>query len=392
MDNFTFQAPTVFVFGKDTEKEAGRLVKKYGGSKVLVHYGGGSAVKSGLIDTITKSIEDAGLEYSVFGGAHPNPRSGLVREGIEMGRQLHTDFILAVGGGSVIDSAKAIAAGIPYDGDFWDLYDKSAPIEEAVPVGTVLTIAAAGSEGSPNSVITNEENGLKRGTKSELLRPKFSILDPALTETLPQWQTASGITDMFAHILERYFTTTADVEATDRLCEGLMLGILEEAPKVIADPHDYQARANLMWTGTLAHNNTCGVGRTQDWASHHLEHELSGMYDVTHGAGLAVMFPAWIEYTAQIDPTRAAQLAHRVFGVSNDLNDHEAAIEGVRRFRSFLKSIGMPLNFKELGCRRGDIPRLVDKLFTNIDTEGVYAVLKPEDCVKIYEAAADYED
>ncbi|MGI6108903.1 MAG: iron-containing alcohol dehydrogenase [Eubacteriaceae bacterium] len=389
MDNFTFCSPTEFVFGRDTENQTGALVKKYGGSRVLLVYGGGSAVKSGLIKRITDSLESEKLNYSILGGAQPNPKSGLVREGIEMGRELKADFILAVGGGSVIDTAKAIAIGIPFHGDFWDLYQKKAPVTEAVPVGTVLTIAAAGSEGSPNSVITNEENGLKRGLKSELMRPRFSVMDPQLTETLPAWQTASGITDMMAHILERYFTTTPDVEITDRLCEGLLMGIMNEAPRVIENPHDYQARANLMWAGMLAHNNTCGVGRTQDWASHHLEHELSGMYDVTHGAGLAVIFPAWMEYTAGIDPTRMALLAWRVFGVDENLSDEKAAFEGIARFRAFLKSIGMPLNFEELGCRKGDIPELVEKLGLTGKSEGVYIPLDAEACTAIYEIAAD---
>ena len=317
MNNFTFYSPTYFVFGKDEEKNAGAYVKRFGGTKVLIHYGGGSVVRSGLLERVRNSLREQGIDSVELGGVKPNPRSGLVYEGIELCRKEKVDFILAVGGGSTIDSAKAIAAGTVYDGDFWDFY-MGKPVTKALPVGTILTIAAAGSEGSPDSVITKEEGMLKRGASGEAYRPVFSILNPALTQTLPAYQTACGITDIMAHLFERYFTNTRDVEVTDRLIEGLLMTMIHEAPKVIADPNDYQARANIMWTGMIAHNNCCGVGRDQDWASHALEHELSALYDCAHGAGLAVVFPAWMEYTMEQDVMRFAQVASRVWGCPMD--------------------------------------------------------------------------
>ena len=343
MENFTFYSPTKFVFGKGTEREAGALVKSFGGSNVLVHYGGGSVIRSGLLDRVKASLEAAGVKYTLLGGVKPNPRSGLVYEGIELCRANGIDFILAVGGGSVIDSSKAIACGVLYDGDFWDFYC-GKPIEKALPVGTVLTIAAAGSEGSGDSVITKEDGMYKRGAGSEFLRPKFSIMNPELTETLPPYQTACGITDIMAHLYERYLTNSRDVEVTDRMIEALILTMKNEAPKVIADPSDYQARANIMWAGTMAHNNSCGVGRSQDWNSHNIEHELSALYDCAHGAGLAVTMPAVFRYVMKHDEARFAQVAQRVWGVSS-------AAEGIDAFQAFLKSIGMPSTLGELGGR-----------------------------------------
>ena len=267
MDNFTFYSPTYFVFGKEEENNVGKYVEKFGGTKVLIHYGGGSVVRTGLLDRIKVSLAEKNIAYVELGGVQPNPRSGLVYKGIELCKKEKVDFVLAVGGGSTIDSAKAIAAGAVYDGDFWDFYS-GKPVEEALPVATVLTIAAAGSEGSSGSVITKEEGMLKRSAGGDAMRPVFSILNPALTQTLPAYQTAAGITDIMAHLFERYFTNTQDVEVTDRLLEGLLLTMIHEAPKVIADPNNYQARANIMWAGMMAHNNSCGVGREQDWASH----------------------------------------------------------------------------------------------------------------------------
>ncbi len=313
MENFTFYSPTCFVFGKESEKQAGACVKRFGGSKVLIHYGGGSAVRSGLLDRVKKSLEDSGLPYVELGGVQPNPKSGLVYKGIELVKQEKVDFILAVGGGSVIDSSKAIAAGALYDGDFWDFYSGKR-IEAALPVGTVLTIAAAGSEGSGDSVITKEEGSIKRGSGSDVIRPKFSILNPQLTETLPPYQTAAGITDIMAHLYERYLTNSKDVEVTDRMIEGLLLTMVHEGPRVIQDPHNYEARANIMWAGTMAHNNSCGVGRSQDWNSHNIEHELSALYDCAHGAGLAVTMPAVFRYVMKHDVMRFAKVAVRVWG------------------------------------------------------------------------------
>ena len=339
MNNFTFYSPTYFVFGKEEENNAGKYVKRFGGSKVLIHYGGGSVVRSGLLDRIKASLAAEGIGYVELGGVKPNPRSGLVYEGIEICKKENVDFVLAVGGGSTIDSSKAIAVGALYDGDFWDFYSGKA-VEKALPVGTVLTIAAAGSEGSSGSVITKEEGMFKRSAGGEAMRPVFSILNPELTQTLPPYQTAAGVTDIMAHLLERYFTNTKNVEVTDRVIEGLLLTMVNEAPKVIANPNDYDARANIMWAGMMAHNDCCGVGREQDWASHDIEHELSALYDCAHGAGLAVIFPAWMEYNMNHDVARFAQIAVRVWGCSMDFqNPENTAKAGIKAFRNFLRSI-----------------------------------------------------
>lgn len=358
MDNFTFYSPTYFVFGKESENETGKYVKRFGGSKVLLHYGGGSVVRSGLLERVKKSLEKEGIGYIELGGVKPNPRSGLVYEGIDLCRKEKADFILAVGGGSTIDSAKAIAAGVPYSGDFWDYY-QGVPVEEALPLGTVLTISAAGSEGSPDSVITKEEGMYKRGATGEALRPKFTVMNPALTQTLPAYQTACGITDIIAHLYERYLTGTKEVECTDRMIEALMLTMVHEGPRVIENPNHYDARANIMWAGMMAHNNSCGVGREQDWISHNIEHELSALYDCAHGAGLAVVMPAVFSYNMKQDVMRFAQIAVRVWGCQMDFNNPEkTAAEGIEALRRFLISIGMPKNFEELGAKEEDIERL----------------------------------
>ena len=387
MNNFTFYSPTYFAFGKDEENSAGKLVRRFGGSRVLIHYGGGSVVRSGLLDRVMKSLEAEGVSYVELGGVKPNPRSGLVYEGIELCRKENVDFVLAVGGGSAIDSAKAIAAGVPYEGDFWDFY-MGKPVDTALPIGTVLTIAAAGSEGSPDSVITLEDGMLKRGASGEGLRPRFSILNPALTQTLPAYQTACGITDIMAHLFERYFTTTKDVEVTDRVIEGLLMAMIHEAPRVIADPDCYEARANIMWAGMLAHNNCCGVGRVQDWSSHNIEHELSAVYDCAHGAGLAVVFPAWMTYNMHHDVMRFAQVASRVWGCPMDFaNPENTAKAGIEAFKAFLKSIGMPGNFAELGADEKDIPHMAHLCCWGnggSGTIGGFAALTEEDVANIY--------
>lgn len=358
MDNFTFYAPTYFAFGKDAENDTGKYVKRFGGSKVLIHYGGGSVVRSGLLNRVKRSLEAEGLAYVELGGVKPNPRSGLVYEGIELCRREGVDFVLAVGGGSSIDSSKAIAAGAIYEGDFWDYYEGRL-VEKALPIGTVLTIAAAGSEGSPDSVITNEEGMYKRGATGEAFRPKFSVLNPALTQTLPTYQTACGITDIIAHLYERYLTNTKEVEVTDRMIEALMLAMVHEGPRVIEDPDNYEARANIMWAGMMAHNNSCGVGRTQDWTSHDVEHELSALYDCAHGAGLAVVMPAVFTYNMHHNVMRFAQIAARVWGCQMDFEHPEVtARAGIEALRRFLISIGMPKNFEELGANEEDIERL----------------------------------
>ena len=358
MENFNFYSATFFAFGKDRESDCGELVKRFGGSKVLIHYGGGSVVRSGLLDRVKESLKKTNFEFVELDGVMPNPRSGLVYEGIELCKKEKVNFILAVGGGSTIDSSKAIAAGVVYDGDFWDFY-QGKRIEEALPVGTILTIAAAGSEGSPDSVITNEDGMIKRGASGDAIRPKFSILNPVLTETLPAYQTACGITDIVAHLYERYLTNSKDVEVTDRLIESLILTMKAEAPKVMANLEDYEARANIMWAGMVAHNNIVGVGRSQDWTSHQIEHELSALYDCAHGAGLAVTMPAVFTYNMSHDVMRFAQIAVRVWGCQMDFAHPEVtAKEGIEALRSFLISIGMPKNFEELGAKEEDIEKL----------------------------------
>jgi len=365
MDNFEYCAPTYYVFGKGAELKAGELSKKFLGDKVLVVYGGGSAKRSGLLNLIEMSLRENDVEYQLFGGIQPNPLDGPVRHGIDIMRQGGFSGLLAVGGGSVIDTAKAIALGVLYNGDFWDFYCGKAKPEKALPVGTVLTIPAAGSEGSGNSVITLE-NGMKKISLrgGEVIRPKFSLMNPQWTMSLPAFQTACGICDMMAHILERYFTPTRNVEVTDRIAEGLLRAIMTEAHKVIFNPEDYQSRANIMWAGTMAHNDVCGVGRAQEWVSHGMEHEISALYGVTHGAGLAVVFPAYLKFMAEHAPKRVTLLARRVFDV--DLaDDKEAAIEGIKRLCMFWKSLDLPLTFAQLGVENPDIDALVANLHAN---------------------------
>ncbi|MCQ2596113.1 MAG: iron-containing alcohol dehydrogenase [Treponemataceae bacterium] len=388
MENFSFYAPTYFAFGKDAENQCGQLVKRFGGSNVLIHFGGGSVIKSGLLDRVKKSLAAENIAYTELGGVKPNPRSGLVYEGIKLCREKKIDFILAVGGGSTIDSSKAIAAGAVYDGDFWDYYE-GKPVEKALPIGTVLTIAAAGSEGSPDSVITKEDGMIKRGASGEAYRPKFSVLNPALTQTLPAYQTACGITDIIAHLYERYLTNTKNVEVTDRMIEALILAMVNEAPKVMANPNDYDARANIMWGGMMAHNNSCGVGRSQDWTSHNVEHELSALYDCAHGAGLAVAMPAVFTYTLQHDVMRFAKIAVRVWGCQMDFDNPErTAKAGIEALRNFLVSIGMPKNFAELGAKEADIEKLAHTCcYGNGNTSGKisgFTTLEQKDVEAIY--------
>lgn len=386
MESFNFYSPTEFVFGRGRESECGELVKKYGGTKVLLHFGGASAERSGLLAKVRDSLNAAQIPFVELGGVQPNPRDSKVYAGIELCRKEKVDFILSVGGGSCIDSSKAIAVGVLYDGDFWDFYAGKASIQKALPVGTVLTIAAAGSEGSPSSVVTKEEGGLKRGIGSDIIRPKFSVLNPEWTCSLPAYQTACGATDIMAHVFERYFTNTPEVEITDRLCEAVLLTMLKEVPRVIKQPDCYEARANIMWAGTVAHNDIVGVGRSQDWNSHGLEHELSGLYDVAHGAGLAVIMPAWMEYVMHHNVLRFAQMAVRVFGCEMDFeNPEKTAKEGIKAFRRFLSSIGMPINFAELGAKAEDIPLMVEK-FNPGEGHG-FVPIKADDATAIYHLA-----
>jgi len=392
MENFSFYSPTEFVFGRETENECGKYVRKFGGTKVLIHYGSGSAVKSGLLDRVKASLDAESIPYVELGGVQPNPRDTKIYEGIELCRREGVDFILSVGGGSCIDSSKGIALGVPYDGDFWDFYGTGKRVEKALPIGTVLTIAAAGSEGSGASVVTKEDGMLKRDVGSDLLRPRFSILNPELTCTLPPYQTACGATDIMAHVFERYFTNTSEVEITDRLCEAVLITMVKEVPRVIADPMNYEARANIMWAGTVAHNDIVGVGRSQDWNSHNIEHELSGLYDCAHGAGLAAVMPAWMEFVMNHNIMRFAQAAVRIWGCEmNFENPEETAKRGIRCFRRFLHDIGMPINFAELGAKAEDIPVLVEKLGLGDRKTRGFVSLSSDDVAEIFRIAANAE-
>lgn len=385
MDNFTYCAPTRYLFGRDTEKETGKLMAATGCRKVMVVSGGMSARRSGLLDKVFSSLVEAGVEYIELTGIKPNPTDDRVYEGIDLVRKNAIDGLLAVGGGSVIDTAKAIAGGACYDGDFWDFWAGKAVMETALPVGVVLTIPAAGSEGSGNSVITKIDGMRKISLRTDFaLRPKFAILNPELTFTLPPEQTAAGVADMMAHILERYFSPTEEVETTDRVCEGVLMSIINEAPKVMANPEDYQARANIMWAGTLAHNGVCGCGRREDWTSHGLEHELSALYGVTHGSGLAVVFPAWMTFMASHKPEKVAQLGRRVFAVVDD-DDKRAALKTVDAMRSFFKSLGLPLTLRELGIANPDFAALTTKFHENKGIPfGPYYPLQPIDTMAVY--------
>lgn len=389
MNNFIFHSPTEFVFGKDTEKLTGEKVIKYHGTKVMIVYGGKSAVHSGLLDRIKENLDNAHIAHIELGGIQPNPTDRKVYEGIELGRREKVDFLLPVGGGSVIDTAKAIACGIPYEGDFWDFFVCKTVPQKALRIGVVLTIPAAGSEGSGNTVITKEDGLRKLSLRTpELLRPAFAIMNPELTFTLPAWQTACGITDMMAHIMERYFTNTEDVEVPDRMCEGTLRGIITEAYRVMKDPHDYGARANIMWAGTIAHNGTCGVGCEEDWASHFIEHEISAIYNVSHGAGLAVIFPAWLTYMAEHNVKKVARFASRVWDVPESDDKKAMALEGVARMKTFFHEIGMPTTFKELGIEHPDMDRLVQKLHENKgELVGNYIKLNSTATREIYEIA-----
>lgn len=386
MMNFTFQNATKIIFGKETELLVGEEMSSVG-KKVLLHYGGGSIKKSGLYDRVIKSLEEANIEVVELAGVKPNPRLSLVEKGIAMCKEQAIDSILAVGGGSVIDSAKAIAAGSVYDGHVWDFYTGKAIIEKALPIGVVLTIPAAGSESSGGSVITNEDGWYKKAAGGEAIRPQFSILNPVLTYTLPDYQTACGVIDMFAHILERYFTRVENVAVTDRMSEGLMKVIIDTAPKVLGKSTDYDARAEIMWAGTLAHNDLLATGKIGDWASHDIEHEISGIYDIAHGAGLAIVFPAWMTYVYKEDIPRFAQYANRVWNVDiNPFNIEEAALEGIKRTKNFFRSIGMPVSLKDADIPADRIGEMAKK-GTESGPLGNFLALHEKDVAAILELA-----
>lgn len=385
MLDFTFTAPTRFVFGKASEQQAGTLCRAAGARKVLVVTGGGSARRSGLLDRVTGSLDGAGLPWLVLEGIRANPTDGPVYEGIRLARAEGADFMLAVGGGSVIDTAKAIALGAVRDGDFWDCYSGAAACTGALPVGVVLTIPASGSEGCGSSVIT--KGGLKRSATADALIPKFSIMNPELTNTLPAYQTACGCVDMLSHCCERYFTKTPDADLAGRLGEAIMACIVKYAPIALAEPENYEARANLMWCGTLAHNNLTASGRQPDFACHRMEHELSALYDVAHGAGLAVVTPAWMKYVYQEDPLLFAHWGHVLFGLEIDCRDPaRTARQAIARLEDFYHSLGMPVRFADIGARAEDIPLLAKQCQRNNGAYcGFFRPLAEKDLVKIYE-------
>lgn len=390
MENFIYYTPTKVIFGKNTEEKVGKEVKKCNAKKVLIHYGGGSAVKSGLLDRVKKSLEAEGIEYLELGGVKPNPRLSLVYQGIKLAIENDVDFVLAVGGGSVIDSAKAICYGAKnQEIDVWDLYLGKKKIKECLPVGVVLTIAAAGSEMSKGSVITNEENSLKRSYGIDASRPKFSILNPELTYTLPEYQTSSGLVDIMMHTMERYFSPVPSMEITDEIAEAVLRNMLSNIYKVIKNPKDYEARAEIMWSGSLSHNDLTGCGGIGDWATHQLEHDLGGIYDVAHGAGLAAVWGSWARYVCNENPKRFARLATKVFGIEN-IGDEETAIKGIEAMEEFYRSIKMPTSIKELGLNLSDeeIEILADKCSNNkTRTIGAFKKLDREDIKKIYISA-----
>ena len=392
MLDFTYYTPTKVVFGKHAEEQVGRLTAEQGAKKALVHFGGQSAQKSGLLDRVAESLHAAGVETVLLGGVKPNPRLSLVYEGIDLCRKEGVDFLLAVGGGSVIDSAKAIGYGLANEGDVWDFYEKKRQPSACLPVGVVLTIAAAGSEMSDSSVITKEEGGLKRSVKSDLSRPRFAVMNPELTYTLPPYQTASGCTDILTHTMERYFTPRQGqgAEFTDGLAESLLRTVMASARVLRDDPLNYDARAHVMWAGSLSHNGLTGCGTLGDWATHQLEHELGGMFDVAHGAGLAAMWGSWARYVYREDPARFARFARNVMGLCDVGSQEQTALAGIEAFEGFLRDIRMPVNLPQLGLEVTDaqIDELAYKCtFMGKRTIGSFKVLGEEDIKAIYRMA-----
>ena len=381
--------PTKIIFGKGTEDQAGKESALFS-KRLLLHHSGGHAVKSGLLDRVKASLKSAGVEWVELDGVQPNPRLSLVYKGIDIVKKEKLEFILALGGGSVIDSAKAIAMGALDDGDVWDFFEHKRAVSKALPLGTVLTIPAAGSESSESTVITNEAGPWKRGAGSELIRPVFSILNPELSYSLPAFQTACGISDMMAHIMERYFTVEPNVELTDELCEGAMLAIVRNARRVfLGGERDYNARAEIMWAGALAHNNLLGTGRIGDWSSHNIGHELSALYDIAHGASLSIVFPAWMSYNLKVDTKRFARFAAKVWGVDGAFYDFEqAAREGILRMKDFFRSIGLPVSFAEAKLETSRIGEMA-KRAVKFGPFGNYRKLEEKDVEAIYRIAAE---
>ena len=388
MTNFTFTYGTKISSAKGVEAEVGKDTAAFS-RKVLLHYGQGSIKKSGLYDRVCRSLREAGVQFTELPGVVPNPRLGLVRKGIELCRREKIDFILAVGGGSVIDSAKAICIGVPYSGDVWDFFMRKATVQKALPVGVVLTIPAAGSESSNGMVVTNEEGWYKRDVVDEIVRPRFAILNPELTYSLPARDTANGVADILAHILERYFTKEPGVDLTDRLCEAAMQAVMRTASLLAGEPDSYEYRAQIMWAGTIAHNDFLSLGRVGDWGSHMIEHELSAIYDVAHGAGLSVIFPAWMRYLYNGAVQRFAQFAVRVFGLPMDFEHPQAtALAGIRRLEAFFRELGLPVTLGELGVPLDRLEEMARKC-TERGPIGSFARLSEKDVLAIYRLAAE---
>jgi len=392
MVDFQYFTPTEVVFGRDAEEQVAALTRKYGGSRVLVHYGGSSAKRSGLLDKVCNQLKDNGIEIFLLGGVVPNPRLSLVKEGIELCRKEGIDLILAIGGGSVIDSSKAIAYGVPYEGDVWDFFTGKAKPVKTVPLGCVVTIPAAGSEMSDSCVITNEQGNWKVGYSSDLSRARFAVMNPERTFTLPPYQTAAGVTDIMMHTMERYFSPDTDMDLTDGIAEALLRSMKENVFKVLADPEDYRSRAQIMWGSSLAHNGLTGSGMRRDWACHKLEHELSGMFDVTHGAGLAAIWASWARYVYKENVSRFVQFAVNVMGVENDYYDPDGtALRGIEAVERFYVSIGMPVNLRELVGRDvtdEEIKEMVSRCSKDgAATIGGFKILSAPDMEAIYRSA-----
>ncbi|WP_300330853.1 iron-containing alcohol dehydrogenase, partial [Fusobacterium sp.] len=356
MENFIYYTPTKVVFGKDEEKNVGKLVKEFGGKRVLIHYGGGSAIRSGLIDKVKKSLSEENLFFVELGGVKPNPRLSLVYEGIKLSRENKIDFILAVGGGSVIDSAKGIGYGIANDDieDVWDLYIGKARTKKCAPIGVVLTIAAAGSEMSGSSVVTKEDEQLKRSYNSDNSRPRFAILNPELTYTLPKYQIACGVVDIMMHTMERYFSPVGNLEITDKISEGLLKTMIKYGKVSMEDPKNYEARSEIMWASSLAHNGLTGCGGKGDWATHQLEHDLGGVYDVAHGAGLSAVWGSWARYVYKENPKRFVEFAKNIFEIEDNGSEEEIALKGIEAMEEFYKKLDMPIKISEAGIILSD--------------------------------------
>ena len=392
MENFTFCSPTEFIFGKDTQKQVGEALKHHGASKVMIVFGSDRIRENGLLGEIENSIKAANIEFCEFGGIAPNPTADDVYAGITMAVKEGVNFMLAVGGGSPIDAAKGIALGAVTTEDFWNFYSgKSQPVA-ALPVGVVLTIPAAGSEGSGNSVITNEKTHQKISVRYPgVLRPRFSIMNPELTYSLPWFQTACGVVDMMAHIYERYFSNTTDTQLVDAYSEAILRDVMDQALSLRLDGYNYSARADVMWAGTLAHNGLCGVGKTEDWSSHRLEHEISAFYHVAHGAGLAVIIPAWMSFCAKRNPDKLWRFAINVMSVNPSGKEvMEIIDEGISELKNFYHDLGLTTNLKELIGKDPDIDTLIESLHRNMgDTLGSYVPLSMDDCREIYQLALE---